>query len=204
MFLLSGIWEFIQRWDRVVFIKLNSEWTNSFFDQVLPWLRISNHWLPLYLFLLVFVTVNFGSRGLWWFVFFVSTIALTDMTGTYLLKHNIHRLRPCSDPDFIMYVRLLLDRCAGGYSFISNHAANHFGMATFFYLTFRNIIPKWAWAGFLWAGLIVYAQIYTGIHYPLDVLGGAVVGILLGNFTAYIFNKRFGFAIFDNQPIEAS
>ena len=204
MFFLSGIWEFIKGRDQAFFIKLNSDWTNPLFDSILPWLRVSNHWLPLYLFLLVFVIVNFKARGFWWFVFFVCTVALTDMTGTYLLKHTIQRLRPCSDPDFFMNVRLLLDHCGGGYSFISNHAANHFGMATFFYLTFRKILPKWAWIGFVWAGLIAYAQVYSGIHYPLDILGGAIVGVLLGKFTAYIFNNRFGFAIFDNQPIASS
>ena len=191
-------------WDRAVFRIINGELTHPFLDSILPWMRISNHWLPLYLFLLAFVTINFKTRGLWWFIFFVSTIALTDMIGTYIFKHNIQRLRPCNDPEFLMHVRLLLERCAGGFSFISNHAANHFGMATFFYLTFRKILPRVAWIAFAWAAVVAYAQVYIGVHYPLDILAGILLGILVGHLTANLFNKRFGFAIFDNQPIAVS
>lgn len=201
---LLNIWQQIEQWDQSLFIKLNGDWTNPFFDLVMPPLRNSLYWMPLYLFLLAFATLNFKAKGWWWFIFFISTIALTDMTGTHLLKHNIERLRPCNDPEFSMHVRLLIDRCAGGYGFISNHAANHFGMATFFFFTFRKLFPKWAWIGFVWAGIIIYSQIYVGVHYPLDVIAGAFLGILLGRLTALIFNKRFGFAIFDNQPIVAS
>ena len=125
------------------------------------------------------------------------------MGGTYIFKHNIERDRPCNDPNMIMQLRLLV-KCSGGYSFISNHAANHFGMATFFYITFRNIIPKWAWLGFVWAALIAYSQIYVGVHYPIDVFAGIILGLLFGNLTGYIFNKRFGFTIFDNQPTAIS
>ncbi len=194
----------ILEWDRSLFIKLNSEWTNPFFDAVLPWLRNASTWAPLYLFLFFFVVMNFKSKAVWWILLFVVTIALTDMTGTYVFKHTIERFRPCRDPEMIPYVRLLLKQCGGGYSFVSNHAANHFGMATFFYISFRKIIPRWAWIGFILAALVCYAQVYVGLHYPLDVLGGAVLGLLLGGLTGLIFNKRFGFAIFDNQPIVAS
>lgn len=196
-----NLWQQIDRWDKAVFIKLNSEWTNPLFDSVLPYLRNSIYWLPLYLFLLVFAVVNFKSKGFWWFVFFVCTIALCDMIGTYAIKHQVERFRPCRDPEFMMHVRLLINKCAGGHSFISNHAANHFGMATFFYISFRRVIPRWAWIGFVWAGLIIYAQVYVGVHYPSDVLGGALVGILIGNIMGYLFNKRFGIPIFENQPI---
>ena len=85
------------------------------------------------------------------------------------------------------------------YSFVSNHAANHFGIATFFFLTAKPLLKRWAYSGFAWAGLIAYAQVYVGIHYPLDVIGGALLGLLFGMFTGTLFNKRYGFAIFDSQ-----
>ena len=190
---------FVQ-FDQWLFQKINSQWTNSFFDLLFPYLRQSELWMPLYLFLFVFVVANFKKNWWWWIIFFVCTIALTDMTGTYVFKHVFDRLRPCKDPDFVSHVRLLLKECAGGNSFISNHAANHFGMATFFYLTLRHYIPKWAWIGYPWAFMIVYAQIYVGVHYPLDVIAGAVVGVLFGLFMAMFFNRKFGFANFDRQP----
>ena len=100
-------------------------------------------------------------------VFFLGTVALTDMTGTYLIKHMVERLRPCNDPIFAEHVRLVINKCAGGYSFISNHAANHFGMAVFFTLTLRRILGSWVWLALIWAPLIAFAQVYIGVHYPL-------------------------------------
>ena len=183
--------------DRSLFRLINRQWSNAFFDSIMPWLRNGSTWAPLYLFLLVFVASNFKKRSGWWIVFFICTVALTDMAGTYLFKHNFQRLRPCFDPELAGSIRLLINNCSGGYSFTSNHAANHFGMATFFFFSFRHVLPKIAWIGFLWAAAIAYAQVYVGVHYPFDVLGGAILGTLVGSISALVFNKRFGFAIFD-------
>jgi undecaprenyl-diphosphatase len=96
-------------------------------------------------------------------------------------------------------VRLVINKCAGGYSFISNHAANHFGMAFFFFISFRPVIGRWVWLALVWAPLIAFAQVYVGVHYPLDVIAGAILGSLYGISMATLFNKRFGFPTFDNQ-----
>jgi undecaprenyl-diphosphatase len=167
----------------------------------MPFLRESNIWVPLYLFLAVFMILNFRARGAWWCVLFLVTVALTDMTGTYIFKHGIERLRPCNDPTMVDSVRLVIRNCAGGYSFISNHAANHFGMAIFFFTSFRHISRPAAWVAIAWAVLIAYSQVYVGVHFPLDVISGALLGLAIGSFTGHFFNKRFGFAIFENQPI---
>lgn len=194
-------WEQLVKWDQQLFVKINSDWTNPVFDSVMPVLRSSLNWTPLYLFLLVLVLLNFKTKGIWWCVFFLATVALTDMTGTYVFKKGFERIRPCNDPDFYMQVKLLLNRCGGGFSFVSNHAANHFGMGVFFFITCRHFAGKWAWVGLFWAASIAYAQVYTGLHYPLDVLGGALLGTAFGITTGTFFNKRFGFAIFDGQPV---
>ena len=190
----------LNRFDHWLFKKINGQWTNPVFDLIFPFFRQANFWMPLYLFLFVFVAMNFKRNWWWWIVLFLCTVALTDMVGTRVFKHAFERLRPCNDPSFVLSVRLLLKECAGGYSFISNHAANHFGLATFFYFTMRHYIPKWCWIGYAWALCIGYSQIYVGIHYPLDVCVGALLGVLFGLFTAMFFNKKFGFANFDTQP----
>jgi membrane-associated phospholipid phosphatase len=204
MFLQVSFFERLKEWDQWLFIKINSVLINPVFDGLMPFLRNGTYWAPLYLFLFVLAVVNFRSKGGWWIIFFIATVALTDMTGTYIFKHNIERIRPCRDPDFYIHVRLLLEHCAGGYSFTSNHAANHFGMATFFFVTFYPVIKKWAWIAFAWAALIAYAQIYVGVHYPLDILAGTLIGLLAGALTGKLFNKRYGFTIFDNQPTISS
>jgi len=199
----GGFLDTIKKWDQWLFVQINSGMNNSFFDAVMPFLRNSLNWAPLYLFLVVLVTLNFKSKGWWWVLFLLATVSITDMVGARILKQGFERLRPCNDPDMIMRVRLLIDHCAGGFSFTSNHAANHFGVAMFFFITFRHVW-KYAWIGFVWAGAISFAQIYVGVHYPGDILGGTALGLVVGTFTARLFNKRYGFAIFDKQPTLSS
>ena len=190
---LISIWQQLEAWDKGMFIRLNSEWTNPFFDSVFPFIRHSLFWAPLYLFIAVFIALNFGRKGLWWSLLFICTIALTDMAGTRLFKEVFQRLRPCQDPEFRSYVRLLLQQCSGHFSFVSNHAANHFGMATFVLLTFRGLFHRWMYLALAWAFFIGYAQVYVGVHYPLDVLGGAAVGVLAGVLTSWLFHKKWGY-----------
>src|SRR6185436_604408 len=114
-----------------------------FFDAVMPWIREGKLWLPLYLFLGVFVALNFKTKGVWWSLLFICTVALTDMIGFFGFKTIFERPRPCNDPEFLSQVRLLLKECRG-FGFISNHAANHFGMAAFFFITFRHVLPRWS------------------------------------------------------------
>lgn len=198
MFLLkTGLLQKLEYWDQWLFIQINNHQSNAFFDCIMPYFRNAYFWTPLYLFLLVFIVSNFKGRGVWWSVLFLCTISVCDMTSTQLFKEVFHRLRPCSDPDFFQYVRLVVDRCGGNYSFTSNHATNHFGMATFIFLTLRPAIGRWAWLGFAWAALICYAQVYVGVHYPFDVLAGAAIGFAFGWMFGVFFNKRFGFVNFE-------
>jgi membrane-associated phospholipid phosphatase len=190
--LAISIWHKMDEWDKWLFVKLNSQWTNSFFDSVLPFFRNSVFWAPLYIFLAAFIAVNYGKKGLWWALLFICTVATTDLIGNNLFKEVIKRTRPCQDVEFMNHVRLLLKQCSGSYSFVSNHAANHFGMASFAFLTFRGVFKKWMYLAFLWAFFIAYAQVYVGVHYPLDVLGGAFLGTLIGSITAWIFDKKWG------------
>jgi len=186
----------LEQWDQWLFIQINNHQSNSISDSFMPYLRNSFYWAPLYLFVLIFAVLNFKKRGWWWVLFFLCTLALTDIISSRIIKESFERLRPCQDPDFFMHVRLLVNRCSGGYSFTSSHAANHFGMATFFYVTSKQLVNKWGLLAFLWAAAICYAQVYVGVHYPFDIFGGALLGVLTGLITGQFFNKRFGIAIF--------
>jgi undecaprenyl-diphosphatase len=190
--LATSLWQKLDAWDKKLFVLLNSKWTNSFFDNVLPYFRDSVFWAPLYLFVLVFIAVNYGKKGWWWSLAFICTIAIADIISSRVFKLSFERLRPCQDPFFFDQVRLLLKHCSSSYSFTSSHAANHFGMATFVSITLYSTFGRWIYFSFLWAFFIAYAQIYVGVHYPLDVLGGGVIGILAGLLTASIFNKQVG------------
>lgn len=187
-----SFWQQIENFDKWLFIQLNNKLTNPVFDFILPYFRDSVFWAPLYIFLLVFILVNFGKKGLWWSLGFICTVALADMIGTRIFKYGFERLRPCQDPDFFMHVRLLLKHCSGSYSFVSNHAANHFGIATFVSITFYPTFKKWIYLAYVWALFVAYAQVYVGVHYPLDILGGAALGTLAGLLTANLYMKKAG------------
>ena len=187
-----SLWQRLDEWDKWLFLKLNSQWTNPFFDTVFPYFRDAYFWAPLYLLILVFIAVNYGKTGFWWSLVFICTVALTDMIGAKVFKEGIQRLRPCGDPFFSDQVRLLLKHCSNSYSFVSNHAANHFGLATFIFITFRGVFKNWTYLAFLWALMIAYAQVYVGVHYPLDVVGGALLVMLVGILTGIFFFKEMG------------
>jgi len=187
-----SLWQKLERWDQWLFIQLNSKLTNPVFDFILPYFRDSVFWAPFYIFLLAFIIMNYGRKGWMWSLAFLCTVAIADMVGTRVFKEGFERLRPCQDPLFFQHVRLLLKHCSGSYSFISNHAANHFGLATFMSVTLYTTFGKPIYLLYLWAALIAYAQVYVGVHYPLDVLAGAGVGTLAGLLTSTIFIKRTG------------
>jgi membrane-associated phospholipid phosphatase len=190
--LLASVWQRLEQWDQWLFIQINSRLSNPLLDAVLPYFRDAVFWAPLYLFILVFVIVNWGGKGWLWSLALVCTVALADMTSARLIKEFVQRPRPCWDPEFFTNVRLLLKHCNHSFSFTSNHAANHIGIATFISLTLRPTFKKWVYLIYVWALFVCYAQVYVGVHYPLDILGGAGVGTLAGLFTAHIFNQKAG------------
>ncbi len=186
----AGFWAHLNAWDTWLFMQINRVWTNGFLDQVFPWWRDANTWIPLYLFLLVFIFLNFGWRAWPWVLFVVLTATLTDQVSSQLFKDWFNRPRPCRDPVLMYHVRLLLNRCPSSASFTSSHAANHFGAACFIYFTLKPYLKKWGYLFFVWAATISYGQVYVGVHYPLDILGGAILGSLIGCGTASFFNRR--------------
>ena len=196
MFLLdatenTGFLQTLKAWDTWLFLKINNNWTNGVLDHVFPLWRDAIFWVPLYLFLIVFILLNFGGKAWPWIVTLVLTVIITDQ-GSNIIKELVGRPRPCNDPYLSQYVRLLLNRCPSSESFTSNHASNHFGAATVLYFTLKPYIKNWGYLFFAWAATIAYGQMYVGVHYPLDIISGTIFGCLIGAGMARIFNKFVG------------
>ena len=183
-----SFFERVLQFDRDLFFLVNKKWSNPFFDFILPYCRNAVTWIPFYLFMLIFMLLNHKKRGWLWILLAITTAAATDLISSRLIKENIFRVRPCHDL-LLHQVRFLVQYCPQSSSFTSSHAANHFGFSTFIYYTLNRFYGKWVAVVFLWAFIVSYAQVYVGVHYPLDVAGGAVVGIVIGYCTARVFNR---------------
>jgi len=112
-----------------------------------------------------------GKTGRTVALLLIPLILLTDQLSSQLLKDLFGRLRPCAALEGVRAI----DGCRQSASFPSSHAVNNFAAATLFSLHYRRWVP---WVAFGLAGLVSYSRIYLGLHYPSDILGGALIGIL--------------------------
>ena len=141
---------------------------------------VSAKWsgIPIYAVLLfmIFYKRNLKVAVLMFFSIII-TFALTDWMGVHLFKRTIERLRPCWDPSVQDLIRLLEYR-GGKFGFISNHAANFFGLAV---ISSGVLKKKWYTIFiFCWSAAVAYSRIYVGKHFPGDVICGAMFGALVG------------------------
>jgi membrane-associated phospholipid phosphatase len=187
----AGILGKILQADYWLFARINQDWTNPTLDNVFLFIREAECWVPFYLFLLVFITVNFPKKGWWWALSLGMTAIVSDLMSSSLVKNLVFRLRPCRNPALADNIRILARYCPSSSSFTSSHACNHFALATFIFLTLRFTSRWWA-AVFAWAFFIAYAQVYVGVHFPIDILCGGLLGVLIGFGTSRLFRLQFG------------
>ena len=142
------------------------------------WISAKTTWWPFYLALLIFLGWTKRWQLALMIVFIVLVITLTDQTSVHLFKKVIMRLRPCHEPALEGLVHIVNGKCGGKFGFISSHASNAFGVAFLVLLWIR----RWWFSGIMifWASLIAYSRVYLGVHYPGDVIGGAIWGALCG------------------------
>ena len=174
--------------DQSLFIRINSMWTSSFLDVLLPLCRDKLTWVPVYVFLISVILFNVRGVKAWLIILMViSAVGLSDTISSKVFKPQIERTRPCNEP-VLSEIVVKRVRCGSGYSFTSSHASNHFALSTLLFLLLGKTF-RWRYILFIWATLIAYAQVYVGVHYPLDVLAGAVIGLIVGWSFHFIWGK---------------
>lgn len=172
--------ETINYWDEKAFLWLNSFHLDTL-DSIVLQLTQTITWIPLYVVLLYFIYRIDSKSTLWILGGVMLTILLADQVSSGLMKPYFERLRPCHDPRWEGMIHVY-GRCGGLYGFVSSHAANTFGLATFLTLKLGRKQKAISWL-FLYAIVVSYTRIYLGVHYPLDLFFGALVGVLAAFFS---------------------
>ncbi|MEW6015444.1 MAG: phosphatase PAP2 family protein [Candidatus Zixiibacteriota bacterium] len=166
--------------DKTIFRFVNQSLANPVTDVFMPFITTDLH-LKIFYGVCLFLILWKGDRRLRWAVLgSLVVVTLSDQLSSAILKPLVGRLRPCK----VMEVHLLVG-CGSGFSFPSSHAANLFGQAFFFY----GIAPRSAKFLVPLAALVALSRVFVGVHYPGDILAGAILGTAVGLVMAILFSK---------------
>ena len=197
--------DFLLALDRDVFLFINQSLATPVGDVLWPLITDYDKQLPVRILLILawlWMLVKGGRRGRTTALLLIPLIFITDKLNSEVLKELFERSRPCHEiggERVVQGVRLLVN-CGPGNSFPSSHAVNNFAVA----LLLARYLPKWTWAFFVWAGLVAISRVFVGVHYPLDALGGAAVGLAVASLVLLVWSKieeRF-FSASKDKPIQ--
>ncbi len=164
--------------DKQLLLAMNGS-DSLFWDGVMLVYTSTIIWIPLALALIYLLIKNNNLMNfIVLLVMCAIVIALTDGITSTICKPLFARFRPTHDPEIMYLVDVVDNYRAYKYGFMSSHAANSFGIAVFVMLLVKNKLLSISLI--LWALINCYSRIYLGVHYPGDIICGAVTGILSG------------------------
>ena len=179
--------------DKELLLFLNGS-DSLFWDGFMSVVTDTKTWIPSAIILLyVILKNNKLAQSITIIVMLALAITFADQIASSICKPYFARFRPAQDPELMYLVDVVNGYRGGMYGFISSHAANTFAVAVFVSLLIRN---KWLTIMMLgWAFIPSYSRIYLGVHYPGDILCGALVGsivsVLLYLLYTYIQKRYF-------------
>ena len=158
--------------DKHMMVFLNKTISNSIFDFMMPIITNQNFLVFSGLTLIGYLAYYGGKRGRITIVLLLIAASFSDAICFQVIKPWVGRIRPSHD--FYEYINLLVSK-GGKYSFPSNHAANSFVFATvlsYFYEKNKTYL-------YVLASAIAFSRVYVGVHYPLDIVFGSIIGYII-------------------------
>lgn len=162
--------------DKELLIFLNAQGTETW-DGF--WMVVTNQfsWIPLYLLFAYFIFKFYGwKNGLALMIFMALMVTFSDQL-TVFIKDSVGRLRPNRDPSINEIIRILKNNKS--FSFVSGHATTSTAVSLWMHLRLKNHV-KFTYLFFIWPLLFSYSRMYIGVHFPLDVFCGAILGLMIG------------------------
>lgn len=184
------MFERLEQIDRELFLNINS--AHSPFADALMW-QLSKDW-PTVLLSLLFVVFFYKrfelKKTLALLLGIGLVLACTDLS-TNLIKHRVQRYRPSHNLEIGSSVHVVNNYKGGTYGFFSSHAANAFGLVTYFVLIAGHLKWRWRYLFFLYPLVVGYSRIYLGVHYPIDIAVGALDGLIFGTLVYFVVSRHF-------------
>lgn len=176
--------------DEQILLIINGHHT-AFLDELMTLVTGKWIWIPLYLLL---IDILFKKLGPKYAVLSLISIALAifmaDQICASLIRPYVGRMRPTNPDNPIYHLITIVDGYArGGYGWPSCHAANTFALATLLSMVFRS--KYFTVFIFSWATLVSFSRIYLGVHYPGDIVCGAIIGSFLGYLALVIVTRLY-------------
>ncbi|QNF35185.1 phosphatase PAP2 family protein [Adhaeribacter swui] len=177
----------LKQLDHEWFLAING-YHSSFWDPIMIAISDRWFWIPFYALLVAFLIFRFRRQSILMFLAVALSLIAADGISSRFIKPYFARLRPCHDASLSETINIVAG-CGGKFGFLSSHAANTFAIAMLFALMLPERYRYFKIFAFVWAIVISYSRVYLGVHFPGDVLGGAVLGILLGFIFGLWFRK---------------
>ena len=174
----------LQQIDTKLFFFVNNGLSNPVLDWLMPIITTKQNWYPLFLIIIVGLLWKGGKQGRIVVLLLIPVIVLSDQISASVIKPLVDRVRPCEAFESLGTVHMLIGKKTSP-SFPSSHAANSFAAAALFAFFY----PKRQWIYYTIAAIVGFSRIYVGVHYPFDVLAGAILGLFCA--AVIYFGYRF-------------